>query len=161
MKNKEYKFNNFKTTKGNNLAFTISKEVAKQPGKKYSSFFISGNNLERTHLLNAIANELEETNHKVSYDINNIKDNTEVLIIDNIENLSSEEKDKLTKIIKSFIDNNKQIVLGSITTLDELNITEELKETILWGISVNIENDTNEANNEKISDYNWLNNKEK
>lgn len=161
MKNKEYKFNNFKTTKGNNLAFTISKEVAKEPGKKYSSLFISGNNLERTHLLNAIANELEKTNHNVSYDINNIKDNTEILIIDNIENLSSKEKDKLTKIIKSFIDNSKQIVLGSIKALDELNITEELKEAILWGISVNIENDTSESNNENLSNYNWLNNKEK
>lgn len=161
MKNKEYNFDNFKITKGNKLAFAISKEITKEPGKKYSPLFISGNNLERTHLLNAISNELEKVNHKVSYDINDVTDNTEVLIIDSIENLSSEEKDKLTKIIKSFVDNNKQIVLGSIKTLDELNITEELKETILWGISVNIENDTSEPNTENLSNYDWLNNKEK
>ena len=70
MKNKEYNFENFKVNKGNKLAFTASKDIVKEPGKKYSPLFISGNSLERIHLLQAITNALEESNYKVSYNIN-------------------------------------------------------------------------------------------
>lgn len=156
MKNKEYNFENFKVNKENKLAFTASKDIVKEPGKKYSPLFISGNTLERIHLLNAIANALEKSNYKVSYSINEITNDTDTLIIDELENLSNEDENKLIDIIKDYISNKKQIVLGSNTTLNELNITEELKDNILWGISVNIEEDSNETNNEKLEDYNWL-----
>lgn len=156
MKNKEYNFENFKVNKGNKLAFTASKDIVKEPGKKYSPLFISGNSLERIHLLQAITNALEESNYKVSYNINEIINDTNVLIIDEIENLSIEDQNKLIEIIKDYISNKKQIVLGSNIPLDELNINEELKENILWGISVNIEEDLSETNNEKLKDYNWL-----
>lgn len=156
MKNKEYNFENFKVDKGNKLAFTASKDIVKEPGKKYSPLFISGNSLERIHLLQAITNALEESNYKVSYNINEITNDTNVLIIDEIENLSIEDQNKLIEIIKDYISNKKQIILGSNIPLDELNINEELKENILWGISVNIEEDLSETNNEKLKDYNWL-----
>lgn len=156
MKNKEYNFENFKVNKGNKLAFTASKDIVKEPGKKYSPLFISGNSLERIHLLQAITNALEESNYKVSYNINEIINDTNVLIIDEIENLSIEDQNKLIEIIKDYISNKKQIILGSNIPLDELNINEELKENILWGISVNIEEDLSETNNEKLKDYNWL-----
>ncbi len=156
MKNKEYNFENFKVNKGNKLAFTASKDIVKEPGKKYSPLFISGNSLERIHLLQAITNALEESNYKVSYNINEITNDTNVLIIDEIENLSIEDQNKLIEIIKDYISNKKQIILGSNIPLDELNINEELKENILWGISVNIEEDLSETNNEKLKDYNWL-----
>ena len=156
MKNKEYNFENFKVNKGNKLAFTASKDIVKETGKKYSPLFISGNSLERIHLLQAITNALEESNYKVSYNINEITNDTNVLIIDEIENLSIEDQNKLIEIIKDYISNKKQIVLGSNIPLDELNINEELKENILWGISVNIEEDLSETNNEKLKDYNWL-----
>ena len=156
MKNKEYNFENFKVNKGNKLAFTASKDIVKEPGKKYSPLFISGNSLERIHLLQAITNALEESNYKVSYNINEITNDTNVLIIDEIENLSIEDQNKLIEIIKDYISNKKQIIVGSNIPLDELNINEELKENILWGISVNIEEDLSETNNEKLKDYNWL-----
>lgn len=156
MRNKEQNFDNFKITKGNKLAFTASTDIVKYPGKKFTPLFISGNTLERTHLLNAIANALEESNHKVSYSINEITNDTDTLILDEIENLSSEDENKLIEIIKNYISNKKQIVLGSNTSFDKLNINEELKDNILWGISVNIEEDSGEPNNEKLEDYNWL-----
>ena len=66
--NKEYKFINFDTNKGNKLAYTLSLAVAEQPGKNYSPLFISGNEKERTHLMNAIANYVIELfNYKVLY----------------------------------------------------------------------------------------------
>ena len=95
-------------------------------------------------------------NYKTSYNINEITNDTNVLIIDEIENLSIEDQNKLIEIIKDYISNKKQIILGSNIALDELNINEELKENILWGISVNIEEDLSETNNEKLKDYNWL-----
>lgn len=156
MKSKEYNFENFKVSKGNKLAFTASKDIVKEPGKKYSPLFISGDHLERIHLLQAINNALEESNYKISYNINEITDDTNVLIIDKIENLSSKDQNKLIEIIKDFISKKKQIVLGSNIPLDELNINEELKDNILWGISVNIEEDSSETNKEKLKDYNWL-----
>lgn len=156
MRNKEQNFDNFKVTKGNKLAFTAATDIVKEPGKKFTPLFISGNTLERTHLLNAIANALEESNHKVSYSINEITNDNDILILDEIENLSSKDENKLIEIIKDYISNKKQIILGSNTPLDKLNITEELKDNILWGISVNIEEDSDEPNNEKLEDYNWL-----
>lgn len=142
--NKEYKFINFDTNKGNKLAYTLSLSVAEQPGKKYLPLFISGNEKERTHLINAIANYVIELfNYNVLYikatEIKKIPNNIDVLLIDELEHLSSTEEPILIEIIKTFHSNKKQIVLGSNKMLDELNISNNLKEFINWGISVNIE----------------------
>lgn len=142
--NKEYKFINFDTSKGNKLAYALSLAVAEQPDKKYSPLFISGNEKERTHLMYAIANYVIELfNYNVLYvnatDINKISNNIDVLLIDELEHLSSMEELKLIEIIKTFQSNKKQIVLGSNKRLDELNISDKLKEVINWGMAVNIE----------------------
>lgn len=142
--NKEYKFINFDTNKGNKLAYTLSLSVAEQPGKKYLPLFISGNKKERTHLMNAIANYVIELfNYNVLYvkaiEIKKIPNNIDVLLIDELEHLSSTEEPILIEIIKTFQSNKKQIVLGSNKMLDELNISNNLKEVINWGMSVNIE----------------------
>ena len=142
--NKEYKFINFDANKGNKLAYILSLAVAEQPGKKYIPLFISGNEKERTHLINAIANYVIELfNYNVLYinttDINKISNNIDVLLIDELEHLSNMEEPKLIEIIKTFQSNKKQIVLGSNKRLDELNISDKLKEVINWGMAVNIE----------------------
>ncbi len=162
--NKEYKFDNFEITKGNKLAFTLSQDIAQEPGKKYSPLFISGNKTERVHLLNAIANYIiEKFKYKVSYinvtEVNEIIKEQDILIIDELEKISNEE-DKLKELIKAYTSNNKQIVLGSNKPFDKLNITKELKEIILWGITVNIENDKTKINNKKLTDYDWLSKEE-
>lgn len=159
--NNEYKFINFDTNKGNKLAYTLSLAVAKQPGKNYSPLFISGNEKERTHLMSAIANYVIELfNYKVLYvnatEINKIPNNIDVLLIDELEHLSSEEESKLIEIIKTFQSNKKQIVLGSNKMLDELNISNNLKEVINWGMSVNIEQNNNKHKKKDLFDYNWL-----
>ena len=131
--NKEYKFDNFEITKGNKLAFTLSQDIAQEPGKKYSPLFISGNKTERVHLLNAIANYIiEKFKYKVSYinvtEVNEIIKEQDILIIDELEKISNEE--------------------------------DKLKEIILWGITVNIENDKTKINNKKLTDYDWLSKEE-
>lgn len=159
--NKEYKFINFDTNKGNKLAYTLSLAVAEQPGKKYLPLFISGNDKERTHLMNAIANYVIELfNYNILYvnatEINKIPNNIDVLLIDELENLSSAEEPKLIEIIKTFQSNKKQIVLGSNKMLNELNISDKLKEVINWGMSVNIEQNDNKPKKKDLFDYNWL-----
>ena len=159
--NKEYKFINFNTNKGNKLAYTLSLAVAEQPGRKYLPLFISGNEKERTHLMNAIANYVIEIfNYNVLYvnatEINKIPNNIDVLLIDELEHLSSAEESKLIEIIKTFQSNKKQIVLGSNKKLDELNISDKLKEVINWGMSVNIEQNYNNPKKKDLFDYNWL-----
>lgn len=159
--NKEYKFINFDTNKGNKLAYTLSLAAAEQPGKKYLPLFISGNEKEKTHLMNAIANYVIELfNYNVLYvnatEINKIPNNIDVLLIDELEHLSSAEEPKLIEIIKTFQSNKKQIVLGSNKKLDELNISDKLKEVINWGMSVNIEQNNNKHKKKDLFDYNWL-----
>lgn len=154
---KEYRFDNFKVNQGNKLAFSLALKVAEEPGKSYSPLFISGNN-ERTHLMNAIVNYiLEHFDYKVVYikasDISNITNNIDVLIIDELDSLSTLEETKLLEVIKLLQSNNKQIVLGSSKPLEELNnISDKLKDVINWGMSVNIKDDSGK----KIADYNWL-----
>lgn len=157
--NKEYNFENFKINESNKKAYYLSQDIAEEPGKKYTPIFISGNKEERTHLLNAIANAIiEKFNYNICYiDVVSIKEidkNANVLIIDEFENIK--EENKLIKIIKSFIKNKKQVVLGSNKILDDISISEELKDIILWGIVVNIEKSNGSINSEKLKDYNWL-----
>ena len=40
--------------------------------------------------------------------------------------------------------------------LDELNISNNLKEVINWGMSVNIEQNNNKHKKKDLFDYNWL-----
>ena len=59
--NKEYKFINFNTNKGNKLAYTLSLAVAEQPGSMYNPLFIYGKSgLGKTHLMHAIGNYIVE-----------------------------------------------------------------------------------------------------
>lgn len=111
--------------------------------------------------MSAIANYVIELfNYKVLYvnatEINKLTSNIDVLLIDELEHLSSEEESKLIEIIKTFQSNKKQIVLGSNKMLDELNISNNLKEVINWGMSVNIEQNNNKPKKKDLFDYNWL-----
>lgn len=159
--NKEYKFDNFETNKSNKLAFALSLAVAEQPGKNYSPLFISGNEKERTHLMNAIANYvIEHFNYDVIYinatDVSKVNYDVNVLLIDKFECLSSLDESKLVEIIKAFLSSKKQIVLGSNKMLDELNISDKLKGVINWGMSVNIEDGNDKTKDNNLFNYDWL-----
>lgn len=45
--------------------------------------------------------------------------------------------------------------------LDELNISNNLKEVINWGMSVNIEQNNNKSKKKDLFDYNWLEDNDK
>ncbi len=67
---KEYTFENFVVGPSNRLAYTVAKTIAEKPGFAYNPFLIySGVGLGKTHLLQAIGNEIikNEPTKKVLY----------------------------------------------------------------------------------------------
>ena len=65
--NSKYRFSNFITGGCNEFAFSASEAVVKNPGKRYNPLFIYGGvGLGKTHLIQAIGNEIIESNPKMT-----------------------------------------------------------------------------------------------
>lgn len=60
----QYTFNNFVVGNNNNLAYAVAKSIITNPGTRYNPFFLYSNvGLGKTHLIQAIGNEILKT-HK-------------------------------------------------------------------------------------------------
>ena len=162
----KYSFDNFVIGDSNRLACSASKSVSEQPGKLYNPFFIHGKSgLGKTHLMHAIGNYIENTsNLKVLYvtseqfitdftSINMKKDadyteafkakyrNIDVLMIDDIQFLGNAEKtqQEFFHTFNNLYDMNKQIIISSDRSPDDLKLLEErLRTRFSWGLTVNI-----------------------
>lgn len=136
--NPKYTFENFIVGPFNELAQAAGWAVAKNPGQVYNPFFVYGGvGLGKTHLLQAIGNEISKnfpqkkikylpTEKFVSDVINAIRNQQieklksiyqtiDVLIIDDIQFISGKEKtqEEFFYIFNSLYEKNKQIVLSS------------------------------------------------
>ncbi len=162
----KYTFNNFIIGESNRLAQTAALAVAEQPGKLYNPFFIHGKSgLGKTHLMHAIGNYISKnTNKRVLYvtsekfisdftSINMRKDtsyaesfknkyrNIDVLMIDDIQFLGGAEKtqQEFFHTFNNLYDMNKQIIISSDRSPDDLKLLEErLRTRFSWGLTVNI-----------------------
>ncbi|MCI8498578.1 MAG: chromosomal replication initiator protein DnaA [Bacilli bacterium] len=162
----KYTFDNFIVGDSNRLAHTAAMSVAEQPGKLYNPFFIHGKSgLGKTHLMHAIGNYIKNTSAKkvlyVTSDkfisdfttINMNKDGTyiqafkekyrgiDVLMIDDIQFLEKAEKtqQEFFHTFNSLYDMNKQIIISSDRSPDDLKLLEErLRTRFSWGLTVNI-----------------------
>lgn len=162
----KYTFENFIVGDSNILANTAARSVAEQPGKLYNPFFLHGKSgLGKTHLMHAIGNYIEKnTNLKVLYvtsdkfisdftSINMNKDASyiqafkekyrgiDVLMIDDIQFLEKAEKtqQEFFHTFNSLYDMNKQIIISSDRSPDDLKLLEErLRTRFSWGLTVNI-----------------------
>lgn len=164
--NPKYTFDNFVIGESNRLAHTAALSVAHEPGKMYNPFFIHGKSgLGKTHLMHAIGNYIKTNSnkrvlyvtseqfirdftainmHKDTEYIQKFKDkyrNIDVLMIDDIQFLSDAEKtqQEFFHTFNSLYDMNKQIIISSDKSPDDLKLLEErLRTRFSWGLTVNI-----------------------
>lgn len=163
--NPRYTFKTFVVGESNNLAFSASHAVAVRPGKAYNPLFIYGGvGLGKTHLLQAIANEVAKNNAEsiieyistekfASELIRHLQENkmvkfkekyrrVDVLLIDDIQFLIGKEgtQDEFFHTFNELYNAGKQIVISSDRLPKEIpNIHERLKSRFEWGLTVDIQ----------------------
>ena len=157
--NPSYTLDSFVVGSNNDLAVSIAKNVVEHPGEKYNPFFLyGGSGLGKTHLVQAIGNEIlrlhpdmkvlyTPTNHFFSEFIDMIKKNKgeefvrkyrklDVLIIDDFQQMIKKDRsqEEFFNIFNDLYQENKQIIVTSdrlpsqIATLDE-----RLASRLTWG----------------------------
>jgi len=134
--NTYYTFANFIVGKGNELAYAACQAVATNPGKAYNPLFIYGGvGLGKTHLLQAIGNELSKktdkllyvTSEKFSNDyINEVRSgrakqlkekyrNVDLLLVDDVQFMAGKDgtQEEFFHTFNELHQTNRQIVLTS------------------------------------------------
>lgn len=134
--NPKYSFSTFVVGPYNALAHAAAKTVSEKPGIAYNPLFIYGKTGHgKTHLIQAVGNEIKKTGKKVFYvtserfavdyfnslqsgSANTFKDKYrqyDVLIMDDVQFLATKEKtqEELFHLFNALHDTNKQIVFSS------------------------------------------------
>lgn len=143
--NKKFTFDNFVEGSYNKESLMIVKKIIKKLGKFSPIFITSKSGLGKTHILHATGNELIKNNHSCMYVEPNkfTKDITElskiggdsitnyveslkkydVLLFDDIQNLGERAVTLkvLFEILNTFIENEKQIIIASDKSPNELS----------------------------------------
>lgn len=160
--NPSYTFNSFVIGDSNKLASEISKTVAQTQAKKYNPVLLyGGTGLGKTHLLNAIGNEVASKGKDVIYVTaeqflndymvrinNNTMDrfrekyrNCDYLLIDDVQFFGGKEKiqEEFFHTFNELHTNFKQIVMTSDKNPKKiLGLEERLKSRFEWGFCVDI-----------------------
>ncbi|MEO5949583.1 MAG: chromosomal replication initiator protein DnaA [Candidatus Saccharimonas sp.] len=162
--NPRYNFKNFIVGSSNDLAYTACQAVAANPGTKYNPLFIYGGvGLGKTHLLQAVGNEIIQTrpNTKIEYissetfvkeflesirfkksGFSNKYRNVDVLIIDDMQFIAGKEKtqEEFFHVFNALHQANKQIIIGSDKPPRSIpTLTERLRSRFEWGMAIDIQ----------------------
>lgn len=162
--NPRYTFDNFIVGSSNDLAYTASRAVASNPGTKYNPiYFYGGVGLGKTHLMQAIGNEITSTNPnmRVVYIssetfVNEFLDhvrfkkkgfsekyrNVDVLIIDDMQFIAGKEKtqEEFFHTFNHLHQNNKQIIISSDKPPKSIpTLTERLRSRFEMGMTIDIQ----------------------
>ena len=162
---KKYTFDNFVSGDGNQWALAAALAVSENLATTYNPLFIYGGpGLGKTHLLNAIGNQIMENypNAQVKYipaesfineflerlrlnDMDTFKKtyrNLDLLLIDDIQSLGGKKvttQEEFFNTFNALYGDNKQIVLTSDRSPDHLDSLEErLVTRFKWGLTQNI-----------------------
>jgi chromosomal replication initiator protein len=162
--NPKYTFSNFVVGSFNELAYAAAMAVVKNPGQIYNPFFVYGGvGLGKTHLLQAIGNEIVKNypkkgvryvpcekfvsdvilaikNHQIE-SLKSFYQNFDVLLIDDIQFLSGKEKtqEEFFYIFNTLYEKNKQIVISSDRPPKAIPaLTERLRSRFEGGIIADI-----------------------
>ncbi len=162
--NSKYTFGSFVVGKGSELAFAAAQAVVNKPGEAYNPLFIYGGvGLGKTHLLQAIGNELLNRNpnttimyvsaERFSNDfITSIKDGTakefqnryrniDLLLIDDIQFIAGKDRsqESFFHTFNELHQANKQVILTSDRPPKAIPALEDrLKSRFEWGMIVDV-----------------------
>lgn len=164
--NKRYRFDNFVVGASNELAFAAAQSIVKKPGQKYNPLFIYGGvGLGKTHLIQAIGNEMHQVykrsirikyftserfttelidalrNQKIDEFKNKFR-NIDVLIMDDVHFLSGKDKsqEELFHTFNTIYNQGGQIVFSSDRPPQLIqDIEERLRSRFAGGLVVDIQ----------------------
>jgi chromosomal replication initiator protein len=162
--NPRYTFDNFIVGSSNDLAYTASQAVAANPGVKYNPIYLYGGvGLGKTHLMQAIGNEIIKNNAsaRVLYIssetfVNEFLDyirfkkkgfsekyrNVDVLIVDDMQFIAGKEKtqEEFFHTFNHLHQNNKQIIISSDKPPKSIpTLTERLRSRFEMGMTIDIQ----------------------
>ena len=162
--NPRYTFDNFIVGSSNDLAYTASQAVAANPGVKYNPiYFYGGVGLGKTHLMQAIGNEIikSQPDTRVLYIstetfVNEFLDhirfkkkgfsdkyrNVDVLIIDDMQFIANKEKtqEEFFHTFNHLHQHNKQIIISSDKPPRSIpTLTERLRSRFEMGMAIDIQ----------------------
>lgn len=162
--NPRYTFDNFIVGSSNDLAYTASQAVAANPGVKYNPIYLYGGvGLGKTHLMQAIGNEVIKNNPKsrilyissetfVSEFLDHIRfkkkgfsekyRNVDVLIVDDMQFIAGKEKtqEEFFHTFNHLHQNNKQIIISSDKPPKSIpTLTERLRSRFEMGMAIDIQ----------------------
>ncbi len=162
--NAKYTFDSFIVGSSNDLAYTACQAVANMPGVKYNPLFIYGGvGLGKTHLLQAVGNEIQLRNPKlrvtylssetfvkeflesIRFKKTGFSDkyrNVDVLIVDDMQFIAGKEKtqEEFFHTFNALHQANKQIIIGSDKPPRSIpTLTERLRSRFEWGMAIDIQ----------------------
>ena len=163
--NPSFNFNNYVTGRANQLARAAAIQVAENPGQAYNPLFIYGGvGLGKTHLLQAIGNQLKQQkpDAKIRYlhaeryvsDVVKAYENKafdefkrqyhslDLLLIDDIQFFAKKTRtqEEFFYAFNTLIEEKKQIVITCDTYPKEIiDVDERLRTRFSWGLTVAIE----------------------
>lgn len=162
--NGRYSFDNFVVGSSNELAHAAAQAIIREPGTKYNPFFIYGGvGLGKTHLIQAIGNEiLHRRGGRIKYvtserfknefiagilrnnsqSLTNKYRNVDVLIVDDMQFMSGKEKtqEEFFHTFNNLYQNNKQIIISSDKSPQAMSMLEErLRSRFEWGMTADIQ----------------------
>jgi chromosomal replication initiator protein len=162
--NPRYTFDNFIVGSSNDLAYTASQAVADNPGVKYNPIYLYGGvGLGKTHLMQAIGNEIMKKNPNahvlyVSSEtfVNEFLDyirfkkkgfsdkyrNVDVLIVDDMQFIANKEKtqEEFFHTFNFLHQNNKQIIISSDKPPRSIpTLTERLRSRFEMGMAIDVQ----------------------
>jgi len=158
-------FDNFVIGKANQLAYAAATQVAELPGDSYNPLFLYGGvGLGKTHLLQAIGNQIRKNNPKAkicymhaeryvadvvrAYQTNKFEEfkqfyhSLDTLLIDDIQFFAGKAKtqEEFFYAFNNLVDSHKQVILTSDTFPKEITGLEtRLVSRFGWGLTVGIE----------------------
>ena len=162
--NERYTFDTFIVGSSNELAFAASQAAAKKPGEKVNPLFIYGGvGLGKTHLIQAVGNEIKANNPEASIlyvscetFVNEYIDhvrhkttgfaeryrNVDVLIIDDIQFIAGKQatQEGFFHTFNALHQANKQIIISSDKPPKSIPTLEErLRSRFEWGMAVDMQ----------------------